>query len=590
MNNRLLICLLLLIWSNLAFANKDSTVANKMSYQVEVNAPSPLDDLLTKHLEMIKWRDNPRITPAEWQRLTLAASKNIKELLATEGYFSPLISSSVSRQNNITTATFTVTPGDPVLVSAVDIQFTGDIAAQDVKERPSNQGLREAWSLHPDAIFNQDDWDQAKRQLLTTLLIARYPNASISNSKATIDPVKKSAILLVEVDSGAAVRFGNLSVNGLKRYPVSIVENLNPIKAGSLYNQSDLLTFQARLQESGYFSSVQVTADTSAVSANDEADNQAPVIVTLSENKAIKVGVGAGFSTNTGARAQLTFDDYNLFNRGWRLTSSLKIEERAQSLTSQIRLPATSSGYRDSANATIDRSTIEGQTTTLTQAGIKRAWGPRKREQYVGANLLTEQVKVAGADSSSTYAATLAYGITLRRTDNELAPTRGYLINAQIAGAPIEQLSSGRFLQSYFKAQTYYPITKSTQLISRAEIGMVNGKNSAPATFLFRAGGDQSVRGYAFQSLGVQEGNATVGGRYLLTGSVEIVQWLTAQWGAAAFVDFGNAANTTQDLKPVVGYGLGARWKSPVGPIGADIAYGQETDEYRMHFNIGVAF
>lgn len=590
MNNRLLICLLLLIWSNLAFANKDSTVANKMSYQVEVNAPSPLDDLLTKHLEIIKWRDNPRITPAEWQRLTLAASKNIKELLATEGYFSPLISSSVSRQNNITTATFTVTPGDPVLVSAVDIQFTGDIAAQDVKERPSNQGLREAWSLHPDAIFNQDDWDQAKRQLLTTLLIARYPNASISNSKATIDPVKKSAILLVEVDSGAAVRFGNLSVNGLKRYPVSIVENLNPIKAGSLYNQSDLLTFQARLQESGYFSSVQVTADTSAVSANDEADNQAPVIVTLSENKAIKVGVGAGFSTNTGARAQLTFDDYNLFNRGWRLTSSLKIEERAQSLTSQIRLPATSSGYRDSANATIDRSTIEGQTTTLTQAGIKRAWGPRKREQYVGANLLTEQVKVAGADSSSTYAATLAYGITLRRTDNELAPTRGYLINAQIAGAPIEQLSSGRFLQSYFKAQTYYPITKSTQLISRAEIGMVNGKNSAPATFLFRAGGDQSVRGYAFQSLGVQEGNATVGGRYLLTGSVEIVQWLTAQWGAAAFVDFGNAANTTQDLKPVVGYGLGARWKSPVGPIGADIAYGQETDEYRMHFNIGVAF
>lgn len=561
-----------------------------MSYQVEVNAPSPLDDLLTKHLEIIKWRDNPRITPAEWQRLTLAASKNIKELLATEGYFSPLISSSVSRQNNITTATFTVTPGDPVLVSAVDIQFTGDIAAQDVKERPSNQGLREAWSLHPDAIFNQDDWDQAKRQLLTTLLIARYPNASISNSKATIDPVKKSAILLVEVDSGAAVRFGNLSVNGLKRYPVSIVENLNPIKAGSLYNQSDLLTFQARLQESGYFSSVQVTADTSAVSANDEADNQAPVIVTLSENKAIKVGVGAGFSTNTGARAQLTFDDYNLFNRGWRLTSSLKIEERAQSLTSQIRLPATSSGYRDSANATIDRSTIEGQTTTLTQAGIKRAWGPRKREQYVGANLLTEQVKVAGADSSSTYAATLAYGITLRRTDNELAPTRGYLINAQIAGAPIEQLSSGRFLQSYFKAQTYYPITKSTQLISRAEIGMVNGKNSAPATFLFRAGGDQSVRGYAFQSLGVQEGNATVGGRYLLTGSVEIVQWLTAQWGAAAFVDFGNAANTTQDLKPVVGYGLGARWKSPVGPIGADIAYGQETDEYRMHFNIGVAF
>jgi len=71
---------------------------------------------------------------------------------------------------------------------------------------------------------------------------------------------------------------------------------------------------------------------------------------------------------------------------------------------------------------------------------------------------------------------------------------------------------------------------------------------------------------------------------------VEIVQWLTPQWGAAVFVDFGNAANTLQTLKPVYGYGLGARWKSPVGPIGVDVAYGQATDEYRMHFNIGVAF
>lgn len=590
MNKRLLICLLLLIWSNLAFANKDSSFENKVSYQVEINAPSPLNDLLTKHLQIIKWRDNPRITPAEWQRLTLAAPKNIKDLLATEGYFSPLITSSLSSQNNVTTATFTVTPGEPVLVSAVNIQFTGDITTQGAKEQPNMQSLREAWSLYQAAIFNQDDWDQAKRHLLTSLLIARYPNASISNSKATIDPITKSATLLVEVDSGAVIRFGNLSINGLKRYPASIVENLNPIKAGGLYNQSDLLTFQARLQESGYFNSVQVTADTSAAGANGDSGIHAPVIVTVNENKAIKVGVGVGFSTNTGARTQLTFDDYNLFNRGWRLTSNLKIEQRAQSLTSQIRLPATSDGYRDSASATIDRATIEGQTTTTTQVGIKRAWGARKREQYVGANLLTEQVKVDGGDTSSTYAATLAYGITLRRTDNELAPTRGYLINAQIAGAPIEQLSSGRFLQSYVKAQTYYPITKSTQLISRAEIGMVNGKNSAPATFLFRAGGDQSVRGYAYQSLGVQEGNATVGGRYLLTGSVEVVQWLTSQWGAAAFVDFGNAANRTQDLKPVVGYGLGARWKSPVGPIGADIAYGQATDEYRMHFNIGGAF
>jgi translocation and assembly module TamA len=133
-------------------------------------------------------------------------------------------------------------------------------------------------------------------------------------------------------------------------------------------------------------------------------------------------------------------------------------------------------------------------------------------------------------------------------------------------------------------------MTQSTQLIARAEFGMVNGKNGAPEAFLFRAGGDQSVRGYAFQSLGIKEDDAIVGARYLATGSVEVVQWLTQQWGAAAFVDFGNAANRLQDLEPVYGYGLGARWKSPIGPIGADIAYGEDTEKYRLHFNIGVAF
>lgn len=98
------------------------------------------------------------------------------------------------------------------------------------------------------------------------------------------------------------------------------------------------------------------------------------------------------------------------------------------------------------------------------------------------------------------------------------------------------------------------------------------------------------MRGYAFQSLGVTEGLATVGGKYLATGSVEVVQWLTAQWGGAAFVDLGNAANSFKDLQPVYGYGLGVRWRSPLGPIGADIAYGQATDKYRLHFNIGIAF
>lgn len=561
--------------------------ADNNSYQVEIEAPSPLASLLENHLDIIKWRKNPRMSPGEWKRLSAESPQQIKDLLATEGYFSPNINLQATQNNNEHIAKFIVEPGNPVLINNVDITFTGDITQQPDKATPTQQQIRDEWLLKSGMPFTQAAWSDAKRNLLTKLLVSRYPNATITDTKAIIDTNQQTASLQVNVDSGSTVHFGDIQIEGLQRYPESIVHNLNPIKPNEIYSQAQLLTFQTRLQESGYFRVVEVTSDAKDASQDSHL---APIKVKVDENQSIKLSTGVGYSTNTGARTQLTVDHLNLFNRNWRMTSSLRLEEKLQSISGVIRLPTTKSGYRDSANAASTRTEIEGQTTTVTQAGVKRAWGTLKREQYVGANILSEHVKLDSAEPSDNYAATLGYGITLRRTDNNLNPTRGYLFNAQFNGAPLASLSNGTFLQSYFKTQAYYPITKSTQLIARAEIGMVNGKNSAPAAFLFRAGGDQSVRGYGFQSLGVTEGDAIVGGRYLATGSIEIVQWLTPEWGAAIFTDFGNAANTVKDLKPVYGYGLGARWKSPVGPIGADIAYGQETDEYRMHFNIGVIF
>lgn len=579
MTRSLIICLVLLCWGVLAYADN-------ASYQVEIEASSPLKDLLENHLDIIKWRTNPRMSPGEWKRLSAEAPKQIKELLATEGYFSPEVSVQSTQKPLENLTTLSINPGTPTLVSSVNITFSGDITQQH-RDLPSVEQLREEWPLPIGTQFQQAAWSAAKRSLLTKLLVNRYPNAVITDTKASIDIQQHTAVLELTVDSGNTVHFGELQIEGLQRYPESIIHNLNPIKPNEMYSQSQLLTFQTRLQESGYFRTVEVTADSKAVLNGQQ---QAPIKIKVNENQSMKVSTGAGFSTNTGARTQLTVEHLNVFDRNWRLTSSLRLEQKLQSISSTIRFPTTASGYRDSANAATTRTEIEGQTTTLTQAGVKRAWGSRKREQYVGANLLAEHVNLDSADSSDTYAATLGYGITLRRTDNNLNPTRGYLFNAQFNGAPLASLSNGTFLQSYFKTQAYYPITPSTQFIARAELGMVSGKNSAPATFLFRAGGDQSVRGYGFQSLGITEGDAIVGGRYLATGSVEVIQWLTPEWGAAIFTDFGNAANSFKDLKPVYGYGLGARWKSPVGPIGADIAYGQATDDYRLHFNIGVIF
>ena len=581
MFNRIILCLLVLTFSCKVLAAED--------YEIKLDAPADLKQLLEQHLEIISSKNNPRLNPKEFQRLFNKAPQQIKALLETEGLFTVQVESKLEQTPGKNIAYFTITPGAPVLIEQVDIQLQGAVVAQTDKPAQSLQALQDSWQLKPGMQFKQESWTQAKRQLLTKLLLERYPNASISSSQASINPKTNSVNLQIKIDSGPLLYFGEIEIQGLSRYPQKVIRNINPIKVGDEFSQSQLLNFQNRLQLTGYFKSVEITADT----RNPQIKNGkqlAPIKVTVTEHQEIKLGLGAGFSTNTGARIQTTLNDLNFLQDGWRLTSSLRLEQLSQNLLADIRLPTTRQGYRDSINTNIIRTDIEGQTTTSSLFGLRRAWGLPSFEQFIGSNLLVEHVKLDGADSQSNYAATLSYGLTVRRTDNNLNPTRGYLFNAQFTGAPFSQLSDGQFLQSYIRGFGYYPLSTGTQLITRAELGMVSGSNHAPVTYLFRAGGDQSVRGYDFQSLGVREGDAIAGAKYLATGSVELIQWLSPQWGVAVFTDFGNAANSVKDLDPVFGYGLGARWKSPAGPIGADIAYGEETKDYRIHFNIGVAF
>jgi translocation and assembly module TamA len=111
-----------------------------------------------------------------------------------------------------------------------------------------------------------------------------------------------------------------------------------------------------------------------------------------------------------------------------------------------------------------------------------------------------------------------------------------------------------------------------------------------PSNFLFRTGGDTTVRGYAFESLGVHLGNAVVGGRYYGVASVELDHWINETWGLAVFVDAGNAVDSLKGFDPAVGYGVGGRLRTPIGPFRLDLAYGEETKAVRVHFSVGLSF
>jgi translocation and assembly module TamA len=558
--------------------------------------------LLEKNLDLMRFRGNASIDRRQLQRLIRAAPQQIRDLVATEGYYTPEIKAELDAGSAAPVVVIDVNPGEPVQVGSVDLVLQGfEASAGDAPF--DTQAIKDSWTLPPGQVFRHAEWETAKRNLLRQVLQTRYAHAQLSTSVASVDPETRRASLRVVLDSGPELRFGELRIEGLQRYPASVVADLNQIKPGDYYSEAKLQAYQARLQESTYFRSVEVSADlptrvepvaaalSTGTTNTAAAPPLAPLLVRVTENKLQNVSAGLGYSSNTGNRTQLSYDNLSLLDLKFK--SALMLETKRQTARGTFYFPVTPNGYNDSVGAAFEHNDIAGEITSVSTVAAKRVWGSTLIERSLTFEFVNEVKSVAGLDpTSNSKSLPLTYGITLRRLDNLLFPNKGYVLHGQLGAAVLPLLTDEKFVRANAKFIYYQPLGKDAKLIVRGEAGALASKEKVgvPSVYLFRAGGDQSVRGYGFQELGVQEGNATVGGRYLATGGAELQYWLTPTWGAATFYDAGNAADTIGDLHPKSGYGVGARYNSPVGPINVDLAYGHAVQKYRLHFSLGFTF
>jgi translocation and assembly module TamA len=240
--------------------------------------------------------------------------------------------------------------------------------------------------------------------------------------------------------------------------------------------------------------------------------------------------------------------------------------------------------------STLERSDVQNQRTNEFAVGIALNQGSVNAPTGPVVSYHIEESKVAGSLTDYRRALFLGYRYAFQRTDNFLAPREGYLGTASAGFAP-SGVSTQQFGRVQAKASFLQPLGRDDLLI-RGEVGTVFADTRAgiPSTFLFRTGGDTTVRGYAFESIGVREGDAIVGGRYLAVASVEATHWVGPNWGVAVFVDAGDAWDERGAFDPALGYGIGGRVRTPIGPIRADLAYGQRQHQLRLHFSIGYTF
>lgn len=557
-----------------------------------MEAPEALRNFLLRHVDLQRYRQLEDLEPAELARLVAQTPDNVRNLLATQGLFSPEVS--VTQEpavapGGLPLVRLRVEPGPVTTVRGVDIAVSDSSA--DARQR--EQRLRTSWSLAEGQTFTQSGWDGAKSQGLRELNARRYPNAQLTESRADIEPETREARLRVRYALGAPVTLGEIEVQGSERYDPEMARRyarLAGVRPGTDYDLASLQTAQRRLAESGYYDSAFLYVDSSTRS------DGAPVVLQVREARLQKLVLGAGVSTDSGPRLSVEHTHHRVPGIDWRARSRLLLERNTPLAETEWSSPIDDQGWQWIASGLAQRQNDNNQATTSQRlrAGISQDGERLDRSFY----LQFDRARTESDPFESSLS--LNYAWTRNAFDDPLFPGHGYGLAVELGvGTTLTAGQRSPYGRTRVRWQGVWPAPASApgRLVLRLEGGAVVARDSAPVptTQRFLTGGDTTVRGYGLRDIGVPQPNGTVAaGRYLGVASLEWQRPLAwgapGEWEHTVFVDAGGVADRPGDLKPRVGVGTGVRYNSPVGPLQMDVAYGVDAKRLRLHLSVGFQF
>ena len=344
--------------------------AKPVAYDVVINAPESVKKILMDNLDLLRWKGNEQMDTTQLRRLYRETPDEIRQLVETEGYYSPVIHTKMEKtDNNSRKVIIDVDPGQAAKVAAIDITFEGAITRQAESAKPGIEKLKKGWELPVGSVFRMADWEAAKIALLRQVTRVRYPRAELEDTKAIVNPETHEVTLKVVINSGDPVKFGPIKIVGLERYGKDVIMGLNPVKEGRTFRENALLNWQSRIQDSGYFSSVEVTADL------ESGKEEVPITVTVVENKKKHAAIGVGYSTDTGKRISLNYDNLHFLGRDYKLKSAVILQTKQKTAKADVFLPQEPGGVRNSFGVLYDRSEIEGEDTPACQCKLSAGRG-----------------------------------------------------------------------------------------------------------------------------------------------------------------------------------------------------------------------
>ena len=578
---------------------------DSIAFDISVRTPpefNTLRELVEKHIELQRYRAVADLDDAELARLIALAERDVRKLIGTLGHFNPQIRITREEAAQRPVIAIVITPGPVTTVANTSIRFSGDIASSpDRAAQTQKDRLQNNWLLPNGQRFTQDAWDSAKTQALRDLVARRYPAGRLTDSMADIDPANSQANLSLELDSGPLYRLGPLQVAGVSRYNPVLVPRLAQLKEGAEYDQKALIEAQQRISASGYFDSATIFMDP------DGDPQAAPVQVRVREAKLQKIVLGIGISSDSGPRLSLEHIHNKAAGTDWRAVTKLQLEKKAPSMQSEWTSLPDEANWRWVGLARAERLNDKSLITTAQRLRFGRTQQAERIDRNI--YLQYDRARVSGAglagntnvDTGDGSAISGNYVWTGRYFDSLPFPRQGYGLGFELGGGFLLSADANTKRQPFTRGVGrwlgIYSLDGS-RIAMRAEAGAVLAKDTSrvPGTSLFRTGGDTTVRGYGLRDIGIKLPSGITGpGRYMAVGSVE---WqrpiksngLPTEWENTLFIDAGAVADRPQELRASVGIGTGVRWKSPIGPLQIDLAYGVKAKRLRLHTSVGFVF
>ena len=505
----------------------------------------------------------------------------IRAALRPFGYYDPEIEATLDQPDEgCWEASFVVAPGEPVLVRSAELAVTGE-----GETLPIFVELLASHDIRIGERLQHDAYETLKSRLLVAALEYGFFEAKLTESEIRVSRQARAADIALVLDTGPRYVFGQLTVSEDILHERLLTRYVD-FEEGAPFEQRRLRALHNDLVRGDYFSSVDVRA------FPREADKVADIRLSLEEGRRLRYGVGFGFGTDTGLVVRGDLVQRRLNRSGHRLELDTELSAVRQNATIDYRIP----GKRPqndwySIYGGVNREDTDAVESISWKMGIREnRFHTLTWSSTPFAELVVERFLQDGEWSQKT-SLVPGWGVNYLTANAPARPTRGMRLRTEVAGAAKQVLSDASFLRFYVNGKTILPISQRGRLLLRGEAGWMTTSDfdKVPPTWRFFAGGDRSVRGYDYQSLGPldDEGKA-IGGRKLLTGSIEGDWRFLERWSGAVFFDAGNVGegDLLSDLPWSVGAGI--RWYSPVGPIRLDVAIPQTGDgDFRIHISMG---